>query len=203
MPYYIYSGHRYNIRCTEESYLNQTYTWFDCFLLWIPDAVLDAQIVPIGIFLSLLIISISIFAKIKGDYRWFLLNQSLFEVLYLSLYSTCLYQVDSKKGFESSMLHCWRYWGISYRYPIIFRLANIIFWHERSVVILTLLLLTSTRYLSICCRWVSYDKYINRRSIAFVIVVSDLLFRVYSFLCGYFFYQYVSVGVYNNLDSGK
>lgn len=41
------------------------------------------------IFLNILIFLISIFSKIKENYRWFVLNQSLFEIIYLSYYGIC------------------------------------------------------------------------------------------------------------------
>lgn len=154
-----------------------------CFSINLRNILLDIHIFEIGIFLSLVIILVSIFSKIKDDYRWFLLNQSLFELSYLLIYSTCKYRITELLDLNQSAVVCWRYASFIKEHPQVYRILSYAFYEERSCAIFPLFLLTLTRFLSVYATS-RYDQWFTKKKIFPIIVVYDVLVRIYSFVIG-------------------
>jgi hypothetical protein len=165
------------------SYILQTLCQF-------PLTVANLHLIYLCMLLSLLTIIVSIFGKIDGDYKWFILNQSIIELLYLLLYNFC-HHLDSKEYVVPVCLGCVNYVANSHEPKFDpscqtlwwKRLIIWVFYAERSMVYFMSVLLTFSRFMILFRRKI-YERFFKAKTLLPIILGYDFIARLYNTALG-------------------
>lgn len=151
--------------------------WFFCYTEFLISVYYI--IIPVSV-LPLMIILISVFGKFEEHYRWFILNQAIFEIIFLSYSQICFFdnigQIDIGNldigncfGKEYDFAN-WDAFFMPTPYAILFFIIN----HIEKVTFFTVLFLTIVRFYCLYFP-LSYKKIFTKKSIGPIIILWDIL----------------------------